>query len=139
VDKGRHLCDLPANCQISSPYAVGGYMALDAGVALGALSAYWFYAGDLRAENAPAKWLVIGGSAVLAAGVAVYAFDEDPSSSPTSKYYWDTAPPGVALGTLGLASIGVGAWCWTRSAHSAPVPTVSVSSSRAMVGWAGEF
>lgn len=138
VNKGRHQCGLPgSDCQIPLSYAVGGYAALDAAVALGAMSVYWFYAKDLRPEKAPARWLVIGGSAALAAGAVVYAFDQDPS--PTKRYYWDTAPTGVALGALGLASIGVGAWCWTRSAHSAPVPTVSVTSSQAMLEWSGSF
>jgi hypothetical protein len=139
VNRGRRACDLLASdCQIRMSYALSGYAALDAGVALGALSAYWFYAKDLRPEKAPGKWLVIGGSVVLSAGVVVYAIDEDPS--PTGgKYYWDTAPTGIALGALGLASIGVGVWCWTRSVHSPPMPTVSVSSSHAVIAWSGEF
>jgi hypothetical protein len=139
VNKGRHICDLPvSDCQIPLSYAVAGYTALDAGVALGAVSAYWFYTDDLRPEKAPAKWLVIGGSALLAAGIVVYAFDEDPSSA-GGRYYWDTAPPGIALGALGLASIGVGAWCWTRPAHTLSMPLVSVSASHAMIGWSGGF
>ena len=139
VTKGRQACGLPGNdCQTPVSYAIGGYTALDAGVALGALSVYWFYTGDLRSEDVPAKWLVVGGSAALTAGIVVYAFDEDPSST-GGKYYWDTAPAGVALGALGLASIGIGAWCWTRGAHTLPAPVVSVSSSRALIGLSGGF
>ena len=79
----------------------------------------------------------------IAVGAGLYAIDQDPghtnSQGQVTKYYLDSAPLGVTLGVLGVASVGVGVWSWTRNAHAASIPTVSLSSSRAMFGWTGEF
>lgn len=136
ADRSYTVCDLarPGSCTTRA-YDVGGYAALDTGVALGALSLYWFF--DLGPEQLPARWLIGGGVAALAAGVGLYAIDQDPG--PDALHYRDSAPPGIAVGMLGLASIGVGVWCWTRDAHASSAPIMSLSSSRAVVGWRGEF
>jgi hypothetical protein len=140
LDKAHNACGLnsPSNCETPKLDLVGGWGGIDIGVALGAFTAYWFYDDALRPGKATGQWLVVGGSTALAAGVLLYAFDQDPSPK-LGKTYWDTAPSGVAIGALGLASIGVGAWAWTRSAHVASLPTVSVSASHAFIGWSGGF
>jgi len=142
VYKGYAVCTWGhPGCTSDRAYNVIGYTAIDAGVAFGALSLYWFY--DLTLDKLPAKWLVIGGTAAVAVGAGLYAFDQDPGHTDlhgdVTKYYWDLAPPGVALGVAGLASIGVGVWYRIRGAHASLLPTVSMSSSRTIVGWAGQF
>jgi hypothetical protein len=145
VYKGYTVCGWgQPDCKIDGTYNVVGYTALDVGAALGALSIYWFYDRDLRhTDKLPAKWFVIGGTAAIAVGAGLYAIDEDPghtdSQGRVTRYYRDSGPPGVALGVLGLASVGVGVWSWTRNAHASSMPTVAVNSSRAMFGWIGEF
>jgi len=131
-------------CTIPRAYDVIGYAALDVGGVLGALSIYWFYKKDLsHLDTLPAKWFVIGGTVAVALGAGLYAIDEDPHPpdyrGPVSQYYRDSAPPGVALGVLGLASVGTGVWLWRHNAHVSSMPSVSLSSSRAMLAWTGEF
>lgn len=58
---------------------------------------------------------------------------EDPSRK-LGKYYWDTAPHGIAVGAIGLASIGFGIW-WSYRMRSSSAPVVSVGSSHATVAW----
>jgi hypothetical protein len=140
LDKAHSACGLnsPSNCEIPKLDLIGGWGGIDLGVALGAFTAYWFYDDTLRPGKATGEWLVVGGSTALAADVLLYAFDQDPSPK-LGKTYWDTAPSGVAIGALGLASIGIGAWAWTRSAHVTSMPTVSVGSSHALINWTGGF
>lgn len=108
------------------------------GAALGALSGFWFYTGELRPEKALAGWLVIGGSVALARTVVLYAYDEAPSPQ-KPPLIRDTSAPAVALGAFGLAAAGVGAWCWTRKARVSSLPSISVGSSQTALGWASNF
>jgi hypothetical protein len=131
-------------CTVPAAYSFVGYGALDVGAALGALSIYWFYDPDLsHIDRLPARWFVLGGAAAIAVGAGLYAIDEDPTGPDyrgvVPKYYRDTAPGGVALGVLGLASVGTGIWIWRHHTRTSTMPSVSLSSSRAMLGWAGEF
>lgn len=140
LSKAHNACGLNAasNCEIPKLDLVGGWGGVDLGIALGAFTAYWFYDDTLRPGKGTGEWLVVGGATALTAGVLLYALDQDPSPK-LGKTYWDTAPSGVAIGALGLASIGVGAWAWTRSAHVTSMPTVSVSASHALISWRGGF
>ena len=86
---------------------------------------------------------LIGGAAAIAIGAAFYAIDQDPghadSHGNVTKYYLDTAPFGVALSGAGLTSVGVGVWRWRHKAHASLAPTVSISSSRTIFSWTGQF
>jgi hypothetical protein len=120
-----------------------GYVASGTGVALGTLTAYWFLHDPKDGPPRwPAKWLTIGGSAAIALGVGLYAIDQDDGHTDSrgyvTEYYPDTAPIGIVLGVAGLAAIGVGVWSWTRDGTSL-APAVSVSSSHAILEWAGSF
>lgn len=139
--KGSTVCGWGhPDCKVNAAYNIVAYTAIDVG-ALGALSLYWFNHRSL--DELPARWLILGGTAAIAVGAGLYAVDQDPghpdSHGDINKYYWDSAPPGVALGVAGLASIGVGVWCWARKSHALSLPTVSVSSSGSVFGWIGQF
>jgi hypothetical protein len=54
------------------------------------------------------------------------------------KYYWDTAPAGIALGAAGIVSVGVGLW-WSLRTRSSSAPLVSLGSSHATIGWTTGF
>lgn len=130
------------DCTINPAYYPVGFTAIDLGVALGALSLYW---RDDRSslEKLPTKWFIIGGAAAVAVGAGLVAIDQDPghtdSHGNVTRYYWDTAPSGVAVGALGVASVGVGVWSWTRKTRISSAPTLSASSSHATIGWVGSF
>jgi hypothetical protein len=137
------------DCTINPVYYPVGFTAIDVGVALGALSFYWRN-DKASVEKLPAKWLVVGGALAVTAGVVLVALDQDEghtdSEGKVTRYYWDTAPSGVAVGALGLTSVGVGVWSWTRRARassastlSASVPTLSASSSHVILGLTGGF
>ena len=79
--------------------------------------------------SSSAKWLIIGGGAVaIATGATLYAVDRAPARN--------TAPYGIGFGAVGVAAVGLGFW-FGRSPPTGPI--VSVSSSHAMIGWAGSF
>jgi hypothetical protein len=143
VYKGNTICGWGhPGCEVPWAYDVVGYAALDIGIVLGTASVYWFYEKDLNhIDRLPARWFIIGGTAAVALGAGLYAIDEDPTPpgyrGPIPKYYRNSAPPGVALGALGLASVGMGLWIWRHDARSPSMPSVSLSSSGVMLGWAG--
>lgn len=137
LHKGHTSCGWAhPDCTINPAFYPVGFTAIDLGVALGALSLYW--RSDTSVEKLPAKWFIIGGATAVAVGAGLVAIDQDPSPN-LGRYYWDTAPSGVAVGALGVASIGVGLWSWTRKTRVSSAPTLSASASHAMVGWAGSF
>jgi hypothetical protein len=79
--------------------------------------------------SSDAKWVIIGvGALAIATGATLYAINRAPDRN--------TAPYGIGLGAVGVAAVGLGFW-FGRTPTSAPV--VSVSSSHAMIGWAGSF
>ena len=107
VYKGYTVCTWGhPDCTSDRAYNVIGYTAIDAGAALGALSLYWF--NDLSLDKLPAKWLVIGGTAAVAVGAGLYAFDQDPghtdSHGNVTKYYRDVAPPLLRTGSSSASS-----------------------------------
>lgn len=124
-----------ATCGWGHPKCILGHAAIDVGVVLGGVSLY-YWRGASR-DKLPAKWLVIGGAAAVVVGAGLYAVDQDPGGD--SRYYRDTAPAGVAVGALGLASVGVGVWSWMHNAGVSSIPTLSASSSHTTMGWAGSF
>lgn len=85
----------------------------------------------------PGALIGIGATAVVA-GVILYSIDEDPG--PTGgKLYWDTAPTGVAIGTVGLATAGLGAYLWYRASRAQSPPGIVVLHHGALVAWRGSF
>jgi hypothetical protein len=144
INRGNTDCahGLQPDCKVNPALLPAGFTGLDLGVVSGALALYWI-SEHPRPENLPSKWLVIGGAVATAAGIVAYAYDQDPghtdSSGQPTKYYWNTAPVGVALTALGLASAGVGVWSWTLKRHVSSVPTITASSSQALLGLAGQF
>ena len=138
ANKSLTVCGFGSSPDCSSrAYGVVGYSAWGAGVALGGLSLYWFF--DLTPEQLPTWWIIGGGAAALGAGIGLYAIDQDPGPH-EAPHYRDTAPLGVTIGVLGMAAIGVGVWSETRNhTPSSSMPTMSFSSSRAVVGWQGKF
>jgi hypothetical protein len=83
--------------------------------------------------------LIVTGAVALGAGITLYALDQDPS--PTGgRMYWDTAPAGVVVGAVGLATAGVGAYLWYRSSRtSGTTPTVAVAHHGAVFALSGSF
>jgi hypothetical protein len=84
--------------------------------------------------------LVGGGAATALAGIALIAIGEQKPATAGDQpaTYRDYAPPGYALGALGLCAIGAGVYLWLHDgATSAPV--AAVSSTGGYVGWTGRF
>jgi hypothetical protein len=71
------------------------------------------------------KWLLIGSGAIaITSGVTLYGVDRD------------AAPYGLGLAVLGIATAGLGLWIGSTPSRG---PVVSVTASRATIGWAGRF
>jgi hypothetical protein len=82
-----------------------------------------------------------GGAAAIVGGAGLYLVDEDPITRPgvrVHEYYRDSAPPGIALGAVGILSLGFGLW-WSHRTRSSVTPAVSLGPSGAMIGWGGRF
>lgn len=94
--------------------------------------------GAGRARTLPLA-LMVGGGVALAAGMVLYAVDEDDDGSQFE--YRDTAPLGVGLGVAGVAALGVGAYLYFRGSETEPrsAPTLSLGRAGAVVGWARSF
>jgi PEGA domain len=85
----------------------------------------------------PLATTIIGGLGV-AAGVILYAVDQDPS--PTGgKQYWNTAPAGVVTGIAGLVVLGASGYLWYRYRHPSSTPTAALVHGGAVVGWEHRF
>ncbi len=92
-----------------------------------------------RSEVLPLA-LIGGGAATAIAGIALVAIGEQKPAATGLQpaTYKDYAPPGYALGAIGLAAVGAGVYLWLHEgARSAPV--AAVSSSGGYVGWTGRF
>lgn len=86
--------------------------------------------------------LVVGGVGAIAAGVTLYAIDEDPDPiGPQEPQYRDTATGGIAIGAAGVVIAGLGAWWWLHGTRrsEASHPTIAVGSSGASIGWTAAF
>jgi PEGA domain len=78
------------------------------------------------------------GAAAVVTGIILYAVDEDPS--PTGgKRYWDTAPAGVTVGSIGLAAAAVGTYLLYRDSRTPLAPSVAVLPRGAFLTWTGSF
>jgi hypothetical protein len=62
-----------------------------------------------------------------------------PGPDPRQRYYYRTAPAGIAVGLTGAASIGVGLWWWLHRRAERSAPAVSLGASHAVLGWSGQF
>jgi hypothetical protein len=82
-----------------------------------------------HAPAATTIWALVGGGTIAASvGASLYVLDHDPNGH-ASLY-------GIGIGAAGLTATGLGFWLgW--DARGGPV--VSLSSSRAVIGWAGSF
>jgi hypothetical protein len=86
----------------------------------------------------PGAQLCVGaGIAGLAAGAALVI--ASPGPDPKQRYYYRTAPAGIAVGLTGAASIGIGLWWWLRRHDDRSAPAVSISTAHAVLGWSGRF
>ena len=98
-------------------------------------------APDARARGSrvvPGVAIGVGAAAIVAGGLLI-AFDQDPS--PQQRYYYNTAPYGVASLAAGVAVAGVGVYLWLRpqASQASSVATVAPVPGGAAVGWAGRF
>jgi hypothetical protein len=88
------------------------------------------------------KLVVLGGILGIAAGVTLYALDEDPDpTGPQRPQYRDTATAGVVVGAIGLAAAGIGAWWWirTRPETESSHPEISLTRTNVSLGWTATF
>jgi hypothetical protein len=84
-----------------------------------------------------AKLCLGAGIVGLVAGATLVV--ASPGPDPRQRYYYRTAPAGIALGLTGAASIGVGLWWWLRRHDERSAPAVSLGASHAVLGWSGRF
>ncbi|MGN6108702.1 MAG: PEGA domain-containing protein [Kofleriaceae bacterium] len=77
--------------------------------------------------------LLVGGVVLIGGGVAMVALDDDPSLTGGRKYF-NGAPLGIAIGSAGIVSLGVGAYLW-RTSKKTSTPTMSFVPGGAVVGW----
>jgi hypothetical protein len=89
-----------------------------------------------RSRLVPALLVGAGAAAVLAGG-ALYVLDQDATPDMPNGDR-NTAPVGLALGTAGLAAVGVGLWMW-RSRGRSSAPIVVLGCCGGFFGWAGEL
>jgi hypothetical protein len=91
-----------------------------------------------RGPIPPGAKLCLGaGIAGLVTGAALVVFS--PGPNPGQRYYYRTAPAGIAIGLTGAASAGVGLWWWLRRHDERSAPVVSLGASHAVLGWSGRF
>jgi hypothetical protein len=80
------------------------------------------------------KLLVSAGTAALVAGGVLYAIDQEPGMmSP----YRNTAPAGIAVGSIGIAAASMGLWLWAAHCGRSSAPLVGIGPSGGFIGWAG--
>ncbi|HEX3474624.1 MAG TPA: hypothetical protein VHT91_06255 [Kofleriaceae bacterium] len=97
------------------------------------------------APSAPHGSMPLGAQLCLGAGIAGLATGAalviaSPGPDPKQRYYYRTAPAGIAVGLTGAASIGLGLWWWWLRGHAErSAPAVSLGASHAAIGWSGQF
>jgi hypothetical protein len=82
--------------------------------------------------------VVAAGAVALVAGGILSAVDQDPKVS-APYLYRNTAPAGIAVGSVGVAMMSVGIWLWVARNGRLSAPTLAVGHSSGFVGWAGEL
>jgi hypothetical protein len=98
--------------------------------------------GSVRASDPQVRWvptiLVGAGAAAVVAGGVLVALDQDPSM--TGPYlYRNTAPAGIAVGSIGVAAASVGRWLWAAHCGRTAAPLLAIGPSGGFLGWAGEL
>jgi hypothetical protein len=90
-----------------------------------------------RSRLLPGAMMAAGITAVVG-GLVLFVVDQDPS--PTGgKQYWDTAPAGIAIGAVGLAVGGAGAYLWRRASRQDTAPSATLARGAVVIGWSGSF
>ena len=120
---------------------VGGSLVVGGGVYL------WFRESRSTSQLTSAA-LGVGAAAILSGGMLFLTAEE-----PVHRYYRNTGPTGLIVGTAGLALTGMGVWLLHREDTQAATPTASEAADRhlastpiiaaahgsALLGWAGSF
>jgi hypothetical protein len=96
------------------------------------------------AAPAPQDRMPLAATLCLGAGLAGVATGAalivaSPRPDPGQRYYYRTAPAGIAVALTGAASIGVGLWWWLRRHDERSAPALSLGASHAVLGWSGQF
>jgi hypothetical protein len=82
--------------------------------------------------------LVSAGTAAMVAGGLLYAIDQDPGSM--SPYlYRNSAPAGIAVGSVGIAAASMGLWVWAARCGRSSAPLFGIGPSGGFIGWAGSL
>lgn len=82
--------------------------------------------------------LVIGGLAILGAGITLLAIDEDPSPTGPPEIR-NTAPAGVGVTAAGGLALAVGIVLWLRPGSVRSTPVAAISRDSGFVGWSTSF
>jgi hypothetical protein len=95
-----------------------------------------------RAPDPQSRWvptiLVGAGAAAVVAGGVLVALDQDPGAA-GPYLYRNTAPAGIAVGSIGVAAASVGLWLWAAHCGRTAAPLLAIGPSGGFIGWAGEL
>jgi hypothetical protein len=92
-----------------------------------------------RRDRAPLGAQLCLGTGIAGVATGAALIIASPGPDPARRYYYRTAPAGIAVGLTGAASIGVGLWWWLHGHDERSAPAVSLGASHAVLGWSGRF
>jgi hypothetical protein len=105
--------------------------------------------GDEESGGGFRKWgpkamVGAGGALVVTGAIFILALDEDqttfdPSDPNRDEKYRDWAPAGAGLFVTGAVIGGVGGYLWWKQISKSSTPTISTTSTGAVVGLSGSF